>query len=64
MFKNIDNKKPKNLPQKDQLKKKPDEKTKKIYGTLLDVHHPWRKINTNKKINIEKIFIKKSKKKI
>ncbi len=44
------------------LKKKPEKEILIKVGKLLDYQHPFNKLQTKKKKNIEKIFIKKKSK--
>ena len=60
--KNLNETKPKNLPNKDNLKKKPTKKELKQYGSNLDEKHPFRKLKEKKDIEGEDIFDKSSKK--
>ena len=60
--KNLNETKPKNLPVKDKLKKKPTKKELKQYGSNLDEKHPFRKLKEKKNIEGEDIFDKSSKK--
>tara|TARA_R110002073_G_scaffold88504_4_gene210033 strand:- start:3806 stop:4123 length:318 start_codon:yes stop_codon:yes gene_type:complete len=62
--KNLNETKPKNLPNKDNLKKKPTKKELKQYGSNLDEKHPFRKLKEKKDIEGEDIFDKSSKKSI
>lgn len=55
--------KPKNLPKKDALMKKPDKKVLKMYGDCLDKKHPFRKKRLSKEKKGEEIFDKSSSKK-